>query len=452
MEYLDTKSSASIVEHLVWPAIPDNKSPALPAILRQLEESQWWPRDKLLSHQMTQIREVIKYSIKKIPFYQDRFKYFSFEEIGEFNAEFFQSLPILTRQELVGAGLSIVNLHPPVSHGKVLRGRTTGSSGRPLEYYGTQLTKLFWEAFTIREHLWHQRQFNGKMAVIRFGVENSLHDTWGPPLNQLYKTGPSATLNIKTDIEEQIAWLLRQNPDYLLSFPSNVLGIVRSMKTNSLSLSNLKQVRTVSEAFSPELKNIVRDVLGAKLVDVYSTCETGYVALQCPDYDHYHIQSEGVLVEILNDAGQACEPGETGRIVVTDLHNFAMPLIRYDLNDFATVGESCPCGRGLPVITVIKGRERNLVRLPNGKTYWPLLGFHKWMDIAPIEQIQVRQVALNELVVNLAMPRILEDSERRAFESILSDSLGHSFDIKYKYVDHIPPGPGGKYEEFVADF
>ena len=89
---------------------------------------------------------------------------------------------------------------------------------------------------------------------------------------------------------------------------------------------------------------------------MYTCQEAGYLALQCPDYPHFHVQSENVLLEVVDDVGQPCGPGEVGRVLITSLNNFATPLIRYELGDYAEVGAPCPCGRGLPVLKRIMGR------------------------------------------------------------------------------------------------
>jgi phenylacetate-coenzyme A ligase PaaK-like adenylate-forming protein len=92
------------------------------------------------------------------------------------------------------------------------------------------------------------------------------------------------------------------------------------------------------------------------LTDLYAADEAGCIALQCPDHEHYHVQSESVLVEVLDVEGRACAPGAVGRVVVTTLQNFAMPLVRYDIGDVAEAGDPCPCGRGLPVLRRIARR------------------------------------------------------------------------------------------------
>src|SRR3546814_12850457 len=93
------------------------------------------------------------------------------------------------------------------------------------------------------------------------------------------------------------------------------------------------------------------------LVCLYSTHEFGYLAFQCPQHDHYHVQAEAALVEVLNEAGKPCRPGEIGQVVTTPLLNFAMPMISYAVGDLAEVGPPCPGGRGLQVRKRILGRK-----------------------------------------------------------------------------------------------
>lgn len=79
-----------------------------------------------------------------------------------------------------------------------------------------------------------------------------------------------------------------------------------------------------------------------------------------------HVQSEAVLIEIVDDRGRLCSSGQSGRVIISTLHNLAMPIICYEIGDYATVGEPCECGRPHPVIETVLGRVRNLVRTPKG--------------------------------------------------------------------------------------
>ena len=172
--------------------------------------------------------------------------------------------------------------------------------------------------------------------------------------------------------------------------------------------------------------------------------------MQCPDNDHYHIQSESVLLEVLNDDDQPCEPGEIGRVVVTSLHNFATPLIRYEIGDLAELGNQCACGRGLPVINQIMGRVRNMLTYPNGEKRWPFFGSASFKEIATIQQFQFIQTALNQIEVHLVVQEALNAQQQLSFTQLLHKNLGYEFELTFHYHEEIKRTAGGKFEDFIS--
>ena len=157
----------------------------------------------------------------------------------------------------------------------------------------------------------------------------------------------------------------------------------------------------MGETITDEFRGICQEVWGKPVADMYSCEEAGYIALQCPKHEHYHIQSENILVEVLDEHDKPCRPGEIGRVVLTTLHNFAMPLIRYEILDYAEVGGECPCGRGLPVLKRIVGRQRNMITHPDGSQHWPSFPASTWSHIGPIRQMQMIQKEPDYIVINL---------------------------------------------------
>jgi phenylacetate-CoA ligase len=142
---------------------------------------------------------------------------------------------------------------------------------------------------------------------------------------------------------------------------------------------------------------------------------------------------------------------EMGRVVVTDLHNFATPMIRYDIGDFAEVGPACPCGRGLPTFRRVVGRERNLLRLADGRRHWPLLGGYHFRDVAPVRQFQAIQHSFERIEMRLVCDRELTGQEEDALCAMILKALGHDFTLELRYFrERLPLGPNGKFEEFVC--
>jgi phenylacetate-CoA ligase len=452
------KSPDSSLSDIVWPAIPSSEAATMFTVMHQLEQSQWLPEDELKAQQFRQLGHIIKHAFNTVPFYRERFQQAGIDPLQDDIETLLQRLPVLKRAEIQAAGDNLYSTQPPESHGKRGKIETSGSTGRPIRVLTTALTQFFWRCFTLRDNLWHRSDFSAKLATIRHAdpgkaePPHGIHSTgWGPATSALYKTGPAALLSIRSDISVQARWLQREAPAYLLSYPSNLLALAHYFENNGLSLPSLKEVRTISEALGDDLRATVSRVWGVPLVDMYTSQETGYIALQCPDHEHYHVQSENMIVEILDENDRPCAPGSTGRVVVTGLHNFAMPLLRYDIGDYAEAGSACPCGRGLPVINRIFGRVRNMLVLPNGEQRWPTFGPQKLNAIAPVNQVQVVQKTVDRIEVRLVTPRTLTDGELTAVSGSIQQSLGHPFHIDFVFCDEIERGRTGKFEEFRSE-
>jgi phenylacetate-CoA ligase len=306
----------------------------------------------------------------------------------------------------------------------------------------------------LREHLWQRRDFGGTLAVIRANLKGNTRDwpTWGPPASLLFETGPSHALAIATDVARQVEWLRSVDPDYLLVYPTNLSALLDQFERRGLRLPRLRQIRTIAETLTPAIRETAQRVFGAGIADTYSSEEVGIIALQCPQSGVYHVMAESLIVEVLDEQGEACVAGQVGRVVVTDLHNFATPLVRYDLGDYAEMADPCPCGRGLPALKRIVGRSRNMVRLPDGRSFWPLVGYHRYAEIAPIRQFQLVQRERETIEVRLVSAAPVTAEQEQRLGDIIREGLDFPFQLYFTYFpQEIPRGPGGKFEEFICE-
>jgi phenylacetate-CoA ligase len=244
---------------------------------------------------------------------------------------------------------------------------------------------------------------------------------------------------------------VRHNPDYLLSYATNLMFLARHCKEAGLSLPALKGVASVGEIVDDEVRETCREIWGVEIKDIYTSIEVGYMAVQCPEFDHYHVQSESCLLEILDDAGERVKPGELGRVVVTPLHNFATALLRYEMGDYAEVGEPCPCGRGLPVIKRILGRARDIVVLPSGEKRFGWLSSRGFAKIAALVQYQVVQTSPKEMEVRLVAHRHLNEEEREIVRATIIQGFGYDFALTFTYHDELPRSASGKFFVFRSE-
>ena len=210
----------------------------------------------------------------------------------------------------------------------------------------TTNTMLAWQdALTLRAQVWALRDFSQSVAVIRKYPKGPAEypdglrtQSWSPSAFP-FTTGPAMFLTTSyTSLEQQWEWLNRMRAAYLMTYPSVVRGFAKLAEKEGKLPASLRGITTVGEVVDPDLREIAVRFLNAPIHDIYSSEEAGIMALQCPDCTAYHVQSESVIVEVLNANDRPCAPGETGRVVVTPLHNYAMPLLRYEIGDFALAG------------------------------------------------------------------------------------------------------------------
>ena len=441
-----------------WPPILAPHAASLLAMQYQFEQTQWQSAEELRSKQLLQLSAVLDHAYKTIPFYCDSLSNAGVKLGGHLTEEQWLQIPVLTRKAIQDVGEGLVSRQIPSTHGQTAKISTSGSTGRTINVLGTGVTSFYWQAFTLRDHLWHRRNFSGKLAAIKYIHGNRALppngeriNGWGPATDYIYDMGPSVALSVTSTVDQQLDWLRKENPHYLLTYPSVLFALAEQIQTRGLKLPNLCELRTLGELVTPETRELSEEIFGVPLVDMYSCQEAGYLALQCPERYNYHVQSENVLLEILDENDKPCGEGEVGRVVISTLNNFATPLIRYDVGDYAEFGASCVCGRGLPVLKGIKGRVRNMLTLPSREQLWPQMGTNEFSKIAPIRQFQFVQKNLQDIDVKFVVERPLTEDEEAQLTQLIQTKLTYPFNLNFIYLDNIPRSKGGKFEDFISE-
>jgi phenylacetate-CoA ligase len=431
----------------MWPTPSDELDAQALALQFQFRDSERWPPEKLRAHQFRQIQNVIDHAQATVPFYRERLAPFAGWLPGLLSMERFGEIPILTREEVQAAGKRLHARRLPPGHGPSRLVETSGSTGTPVKLLATTMTGIMFRALTMRGHLWHGRDLSAKSLSFR-----RLRDAAGQPSRwaPLPRTGPGVVIELSQPMSDLFEHLLREDPVYLQSHPSAILGLVQLSAETGRKPENLREVRTYAEPLDPWLREFCRKVWGVPMVDNYSAEELNTIAHQCPETENLHVQSENVLVEVLDDRDRPCGPGQSGRVVATSLLNYATPLIRYELGDIVEVGEACSCGRGLPVLRRIQGRVKALVHLPNGDTCFPNV-WNDLMTVTKIRQFQMIQTSLQDIVLKLVVSAPLDEAERRSVTLAIHEKLLYDFDVEIVYADEIPREPGGKYREFKSE-
>jgi phenylacetate-CoA ligase len=219
---------------------------------------------------------------------------------------------------------------------------------------------------------------------------------------------------------------------YLQGYPSYIARLARELEGRALRLrAHPKVVITDSETLTPpEAQQIAS-------------------AFRCPvNLEVLHVNSEAIILEIVKEDGRPAPLGERGRVVITDLHNYVMPFIRYDIGDTAIAGEPCPCGRGLPTLQGLEGRSSEHIRTPMGKIITPgILGaiiFRQQGFLSYVAEYQAIQTTSDAVMLKVVPNQRFNHDTEDALHAALGRLLGHDMRVSLDLVDQIPREDNGK--------
>jgi phenylacetate-CoA ligase len=215
--------------------------------------------------------------------------------------------------------------------------------------------------------------------------------------------------------------------------------------------AGFKAAFVTGEVLYPHQRKLISESMNCPVADGYGGRDSGFISHECP-HGRMHILTDAVVVEILGEDGRPVPPGELGQIVVTDLYSHDFPFIRYATGDLAVASsEECPCGRALPLLARVEGRQNDLIMAPDGRRINSLALIYPLREVAGIDSYRIRQKALDafhiELVVNRSFDRSGENVIRDGWAKLLRTDVRVDFD----YVESIPSEPRGKFRHVVSD-
>lgn len=218
------------------------------------------------------------------------------------------------------------------------------------------------------------------------------------------------------------------------------------MKESSIKSIAPRAITTTGNMLFPEARNLIESQFGCKIFDAYS-CEGGANVFECPTHDCYHSTMEYSITEILNSKGEEAGPGERGRLITTDLYNYAVPFIRYDSQDIVTKsGKICSCKRHLLTIDRIEGRDNDILITPSGKylIVHNFTGFFQQNEINCVQQFQVIQNEADHITFKLVVSPNFTINDEKKILQYWSDYIGNDVAIDLDCVAEIPLTTSGK--------
>jgi phenylacetate-CoA ligase len=358
-------------------------------------------------------------------------------------AEMLRSLPVLDRRDVRSNGIEFRRADIPDQFTL----STSGTTGSPMTIYCDRESRALHYAFFDR--LWGSAGIRpGKDWRATFYGRTILS-----PSQQRapYRRFDIAQRNVlfssyhisRASVSAYAAELRRTRPLLVVGYPSSLARLSELALQAGCEIPRPKMVMTTAEKLSDRQRSAIQLAFGVPVTDQYGCTEMTHFVAQCP-LGSYHIHPEHGLVEILREDGSPCSPGEVGQVVVTGLVNRAMPLLRYQIGDTATLSDDmCNCGSTFPVLGPIAGRSDDVLHFASGRAVGRFDPVFK--GFAEVLEAQIEQTSPTSLIVRMVpSPGYgAEVGQKIVWE--IRKRVGDDVSIQIELVDAIQRGPGGKF-------
>ncbi len=325
-----------------------------------------------------------------------------------------------------------------------------GSTGEPVTFWQDNEYRNWCNA---TERFYYERflgiDYDVVKKVVLWGSERDTMkqgDLLGKMVNWLSNTVFLNTFNVsEADWLRYIKIINMTKPVLVKGYAGSLYQMAKVINDKDLKVYHPRFVYSSAETLRDFMRQEIEKAFGVKVYDFYGSREVGPIAGECI-YGRHHVFCFNNKVEVVGFSDDRETKGE-GRIVVTNLHNYSMPLVRYVIGDVGSMGVGrCPCGNDLPWLKTIGGRVTDYFRLKNGgvvhgEFFTHLFYFREWVKKFQVNQIDYDLIEI--LIVKGSSS--IENSEKSEIENKIRRVMGTGCRIRWKCVDKIPSTKEGKY-------
>jgi phenylacetate-CoA ligase len=416
--------------------------------LRQFERSQFLSAEEIRQLQWQRLRTLLEHAYNRCPFYRERFERAGMEPGDLSGLDDLRVLPVLEKRDIQEQGERMVARDWP--RGDLIRNQTGGSTGAPVSFYLSRARKCSRAAATLRHNRWAGWEVGDRAAVIWGAPRDRPADTWRARLRAVLLREPlwldTANLTEESLVKFHEA-LASWQPRIIQAYARSAVLFARYLRACNLIPHRPRAIITSAEVLEEDERRLLEDVFDCPVFNRYGCREVSVVASECPAHSGLHIMAEGLYVEIETPRGPAAE-GEMGAILVTDLLNYAMPLVRYRIGDLGAWAKgTCPCGRGLPRLERVAGRVTDFLVGCDGRLVSGVyLATYVVAQRPSLGQVQIHQRRAGAVTYRIKPGRDFHGPRDLEYlQATTRQFLGQEAAIDSEVVEDLPAEPSGKF-------
>ncbi len=428
-----------------------NRSPLL-THWKKLELTQYDEYEILRERQWNKCLKLIDYVIHNNEFYSKKYSLHGIDIARLKSPSDLLNIPIVKKEEIRKNALSIITNGYQMSN--LLKYKTGGSTGKSLELYITEECSELRNACARRHDRWTGWKVGEPIGAvwgnpeIPTSIKTLLKD------NFLYPKIYLDTMNISMREIRKFAhdWELVK-PSILFGHAHSLYMLAIDIDKYNITNINPKAIISSSMMLLPNERTVIENIFNVKVFDRYGCEEVGLIASECEEHNGMHINIDHLIVEFIKDDGTEAKEGEQGRIILTDLINYSMPFIRYEIEDIGIPKMmSCTCGRGLPLMEKVIGRVADfLLKRDGSKVAGISLIENTLTKIPGILQMQIIQEKIDTMKIYIVKDNMYTNNNERELIMYFKYIFGIETNINIIYKDNIDPEISGKYRFSICN-
>ena len=372
-------------------------------------------------------------------------------------------LPIVDKETLFRRFPLCDVLHRRAELSRCVRVGTSGSTGLPLNVFMSKGEAFFRRVLLL--FAWRRAsRLTLPLTIVDVGSWVEEGDTESIVRGGVVKI---IRISIALPVEQQLQYLMQHRPQVLTGYPTSLSVLADAVRSTSGMTPFLKLLATRGEILHDEMRCFLEDSFGCLVADYYNCEEVGNLAWECPaDSSVLHVNTDACVLEIVDARGEPAARGVEGRVIATNLFNYTMPFIRYDLHDRGVIlhqgGDPCSCGSRMPRMAVLRGRDDDFVYLPDGRKVSPRLIAtavnRAFSQLSPLDsfdrhfrRFQVVQDARDHVTIRIVPEQSSLTSDYRSVIAPAMQRIHPLMRCSIKTVESIPFEPSGKFKKVISD-
>jgi phenylacetate-CoA ligase len=418
--------------------------------LKEYERSQYFPLERLRELQLARLRTLLTHAQKNCPFYSERFSRTGLDIRDIKSLEDLRRLPVLEKSDIQNHRDEMIAANWPKNN--LLHNITGGSTGAPLSFYLSRDRKMSRFAATWRHNGWAGCHLGDKVAWIWGASRDRRPNSFKARLRNLFV---DRLLYLDTGhlTEETLAGfhlaLERFKPKTIVAYARSAVLFAQYLSSRKLTPFRPRSIITSAEVLEPDDRATLERVFGCKVFNRYGCREVSVIASECEAHQGLHTMAEGLYVEVVPLKGATgLRNSRTGSILVTDLLNLAMPLIRYRIGDLGEWEDgNCPCGRSLPRLRHIAGRVTDFLVGADGRAVsGAFLSLYVIGKRPSLGQVQILQSQKGRVHYRIKPgPGFREAQDVEYLQTTTGQYMGPGTKVDCEIVDELKNEASGKF-------